>query len=223
MNLQRRAAVLARTELFQGADEATRLQVAERAFAKVLERGQFVFLQGMPSNEMFILARGAVKVYVTSRGGDVVELVRHHGPTAVIGIVGLLNGNPHSTTAEVLERSTLLVISRTDLLQLVRTEGQVAEAMLRALGAILHRTTQQLIDLAFLDLPGRLARQLLILAGSGTRTRRVTQGELATMVSGARQTVNQALRTLESRGYIRAAGGVFEILDRERLQDLAEQ
>ena len=50
----------------------------------------------------------------------------------------------------------------------------------------------------------------------------MTQGELATMASGARQTVNQVLRSLESRGYIRAAGRVFEILDRERLEDLAE-
>jgi len=43
------------------------------------------------------------------------------------------------------------------------------------------------------------------------------------MVSGARQTVNQALRSLESRGYIRASGRSFEILDRERLERLAER
>jgi DNA-binding GntR family transcriptional regulator len=43
------------------------------------------------------------------------------------------------------------------------------------------------------------------------------------MVSGARQTVNQALRSLESRGYIRADGRGFEILDRERLELLAER
>jgi DNA-binding GntR family transcriptional regulator len=51
----------------------------------------------------------------------------------------------------------------------------------------------------------------------------VTQAELASMVSGARQTVNQALRSLESRGYIRAAGRGFEIVDRERLERLAER
>jgi CTP-dependent riboflavin kinase len=69
-----------------------------------------------------------------------------------------------------------------------------------------------------------VARQLLNLAASGdARTRRVTQGELATMVNGARQTVNQVLRSLETRGYIRATGQVFEILDRRRLEDLAEQ
>jgi CRP/FNR family cyclic AMP-dependent transcriptional regulator len=223
VNIQHKSSVLARTELFHGVDEETRTRIAERAVARVFERGQFLFIQGAPSDRLFVVARGAVKVYASSRGGDIVELVRHHAPT-VIGLIGLLDGYPHSTTAEALERSTLLVIPRSELLGLVRSEGHVAEAPgARALGVIARRTTQQVTELAFLDLQGRVARQLLKLAGVGTRTRQVTQGELATMVSGARQTVNQVLRSLESRGYIRAAGRVFEILDRERLEDLAEQ
>jgi len=221
MNLQQKASVLARTELFHEVDEETRTRVAERAVARVFERGQFLFIQGAPSDRLFVLASGAVKVYASSRNGDIVELVRHHVPT-VIDLIGLLDGHPHSTTAETLERSTLLVIPRSELLGLVRSEGQVAEALARALGVIARRTTQQVTELAFLDLQGRVARQLLKLSGGGSRTRRVTQVELATMVSGARQTVNQVLRSLESRGYIRAAGRVFEILDRERLKDLAE-
>jgi CRP/FNR family transcriptional regulator, cyclic AMP receptor protein len=222
VNLQDRAAVLARTELFGGIDEATRRRIAERAVARVFERGQLLFLQGQPSDRLFVVARGAVKVYVSSRGGDIVELVRHQ-PPAVIGVVGLLDGNPHSTTAEALERSTLLVIPRAELLRLVRSEGRVAEALLRVLGAVALRTTSKVTDLAFLDLQGRVARQLLTLAGAGWRTRRVTQGELATMVSGARQTVNQVVRSLESRGYIRTVGQVFEILDRAGLEDLSER
>jgi CRP-like cAMP-binding protein len=55
------------------------------------------------------------------------------------------------------------------------------------------------------------------------RTRQVTQAELASMVNGARQTVNQALRSLEARGYIRSDGRSFQILDRERLGRLAER
>jgi CRP-like cAMP-binding protein len=68
-----------------------------------------------------------------------------------------------------------------------------------------------------------VARQLLVLAGDGkgTACTSVTQAELASMVSGARQTVNQALRSLESRGYIRADGRSLEILNRERLEYLA--
>jgi CRP/FNR family transcriptional regulator, cyclic AMP receptor protein len=223
VNLQHRAAVLARTELFQGIDEATQRRIAEHVAERVFERGQCVFVQDEPGDRMFVLAEGAVKLYVSSRNGDIVELVRHR-PPAVFGEVALLDGGPRSASAEAVERSTLLVVTRPELLRLLRTDDQIAEALLRTLGTIVRRTTRQISDLAFLDLQGRVARQLLALAadGGGARTREVTQGELANMVSGARQTVNQALRSLESQGFIRAGGRTFDILDRGRLEQLAE-
>ena len=226
MNLQQKAEVLARTELFRGVDELARPRIAERVAERVVERGQTVFVQDEPGDRMYVLAAGAVKLYVSSSSGAVVELVRHHAP-AVFGELALLDGGPRTATAEAVERSTLLIVTRAELLRLLRSDEQVSEALLHLLGTIVRRTTRQLTDLAFLNLPGRIARQLLLLAedgnGSGTITRQVTQGELATMVGGARQTVNQVLKSLEARGYIRAAGRVFELLDRERLERLVEQ
>ncbi|HYJ73789.1 MAG TPA: Crp/Fnr family transcriptional regulator [Actinomycetota bacterium] len=226
MDLQRRADVLARTELFRGIDEATRRRIAEHAAERVVGRGQCVFTQDEPGDRMYVLAEGAVKLFVSSRNGGIVELVRHR-PPATFGEVALLDGGPRSASAEATERSTLLVVTRAELLRLLRAEDQVAEGLLRTLGTIVRRTTRQVTDLAFLDLQGRVARQLLVLAagdgGGPGRTRPVTQAELASMVSGARQTVNQALRSLETRGYIRAGGRGFEILDRERLEHLAER
>jgi CRP/FNR family transcriptional regulator, cyclic AMP receptor protein len=226
VNLQHRAAVLARTELFQGIDEATQRRIAEHVTERVFERGQCVFVQDEPGDGMFVLVEGAVKLYVSSRDGDIVELVRHR-PPAVFGEVALLDGGPRSASAEAVERSTLLVVTRAELLRLLRSEDQVAEAMLRTLGTIVRRTTRQVTDLVFLDLQGRVARQLLVLSGDGkgaaARTRQVTQADLASMVSGARQTVNQALRSLEERGLIRFDRRAFEILDRERLEHLAER
>jgi len=225
VNLQQKAAVLARTELFKGVDEAARRLVAERVGERVVERGRSVFVQDEPGDRMYVLADGAVKLYVSSRDGDIVELARHR-PPASFGELALLDGGPRSASAEAVERSVLLVVTRAELLRLLRSEERVAEALLRQLGAMARRTTRQLTDRAFLNLRGRVARQLLLLAedgsGSGAITRQVTQGELATMVGGARQTVNQELKSLEVRGYIRAAGRAFEILDRERLQRLAD-
>ncbi|MFL6265475.1 MAG: Crp/Fnr family transcriptional regulator [Actinomycetes bacterium] len=224
MDLQHRAAVLARTELFCGIDEATRRRIAKHVAERVVEPGQCVFAQDEPGDRMYVLAEGAVKLFVSSRDGGIVELVRHR-PPATFGEVALLDGGPRTASAEAVERCTLLVVTRPELLRLLRTEDQVAEALLRTLGTIVRRTTRQVTDLAFLDLQGRVARQLLVLAGDGNGTARtsVTQAELASMVSGARQTVNQALRSLESRGYIRASGRSFEILDRGRLEDLADR
>ncbi len=192
--------------------------IAER----VLERGETLFLEGEAGDRLFILAEGTVKLYVSSRHGGVVELVRHR-PPAMFGEVALLDGGPRSASAQAVERSTVLVVTRAELLRLLQSEEKVATALLCSLGTIVRRTTRQVTDLVFLDLQGRLAGRLLELAADGATTRCVTQVELATMVGGARQTVNQALRSLESRGFIRAAGRSFEILDRERLERLAER
>jgi CRP/FNR family transcriptional regulator, cyclic AMP receptor protein len=221
VNLQHRADVLARTELFRAIDEATRRRIAEYVAERVVDRGQCVFRQDEPGDCMYVLAEGAVKLFVASRNGGIVELVRHR-PPATFGEVALLDGGRRSASAEAVERSTLLVVTRPELLRLLRTDEQVAEALLSVLGAMVRRTTHQINDLAFLDLQGRVAAKLLDLTEpDGDRTRPITQVELATMVSGARQTVNQALRSLESRGYIRADGRVFEILDRGQLRRLA--
>jgi CRP/FNR family transcriptional regulator, cyclic AMP receptor protein len=218
------ASLLAEVELFGELDDGARLAMAERAGRRVVERGQAVFWQDEPGESMFVLLEGAVKLVVRSKDGEVVELVRHD-PPACFGELAVLDGGPRSATAEAVERSTLLIVTRAELLRLLRSEEQAAEALLRSLGTMVRRTTQQVTDLAFLTLQGRVAAKLLELAGTAgegvARTRRVTQVELATMVGGARQSVNQVLKSLEARGFIRPAGRAVEILQPHQLRRLA--
>jgi CRP/FNR family cyclic AMP-dependent transcriptional regulator len=215
------AGLMGRIEPFRVLDEGMRLRLVGQATRRVVDRGQMVFWQDEPGEGMFVLLEGAVKLVVRSRSGDLIELHRHDAP-AVFGEVAVLDGGPRSASAEAVEDSTLMIITRAQVLRLLRSDEQVAEALLRTLGAIVRRTTRQVSDLAFLNLQGRVAAKLLDLAGpNGIRTRRVTQVELANMVGGARQTVNQALRSLEDRGYIRSAGRMFEIRERDQLRRLA--
>ena len=80
--------------------------------------------------------------------------------------------------------------------------------MLRAAGRFLRRLTGQAADLVFLDLEGRIAKLLVTLAqergqehdGIITLDLGVTQADLAHMVGGSRQSVNQILHTLQARG-----------------------
>jgi CRP/FNR family transcriptional regulator, cyclic AMP receptor protein len=216
------ASLLAKVELFGELDEGARLAMAARAAQRVVDKAQVIFWQDEPGTSMFVLLEGAVKLVVRSRGGELVELVRHD-PPAFFGELAVLDGGPRSATAEAVERSTLLVVTREELLWLLRSEEQVAEALLRWLGTMVRRTTHQVTDLAFLSLQGRVAAKLLELVGQRAgRTRRLTQGELATMVGGARQSVNQTLKSLEARGYIRRAGRAVEVLDPQQLRRLGE-
>jgi CRP/FNR family cyclic AMP-dependent transcriptional regulator len=215
------ASLLAKVELFGELDEGARLELAGQAGRRVVEKGQVLFWQDEPGESMFVLLEGAVKLVVRSRDGELVELVRHD-PPAFFGELAVLDGGPRSATAEAVQRSTLLVVTREELLWLLRAEEQVAEALLRWLGTMVRRTTQQVTDLAFLSLQGRVAAKLLELVGQRAgRTRRLTQEELATMVGGARQSVNQTLKSLEARGYVRVAGRAVEVLDPQQLRRLA--
>jgi len=165
VNLQQKAEVLARTELFRGMDDLARLRIAERVAERVVERGRSVFVQDEPGDRMYVLAAGAVKLYVSSRDGGIVELARHH-PPASFGELALLDGGSRSASAEAVERSVLLVVTRAELLRLLRSEEKVAAALLRALGSMVRRTTRQVTDLVFLNLQGP-GRQAAPAAGRG--------------------------------------------------------
>lgn len=219
------AELLAETDLFGVLDPATLEEAATRTLVRVVEKGQTIFVQDEPGDRMFVVAEGAVKLVVRSAQGEVVELVRHWRP-ATFGEVALLDGGTRSATAEAVERATLVVVTRDELIHLLRSDPQVVDRVLKALGGLIRRADQQATELVFLDLPGRLARRLLELAetpgdgpkGPRPRTRRVTQTELANMVGGSRQSVNIALRSLERRGFIRLVGWSIELLDPAELR-----
>jgi CRP-like cAMP-binding protein len=97
--------------------------------------------------------------------------------------------------------------------------------LLRVVARRLRRTNTTLADLIFVDVPGRVAKQLLQLAqrfgsvdaGQLRVTHDLTQEELAQLVGASRETVNKALADFASRGWLRLEGKRVVILDRERL------
>ena len=102
---------------------------------------------------------------------------------------------------------------------------EIAEQLLRVLARRLRRTNDALADLIFTDVPGRVAKTLLQMAGRfGTRDGGVlrvnhdlTQEEMAQLVGASRETVNKALADFASRGWLRLDGKSVIIMDPERL------
>src|SRR5690606_26664788 len=102
---------------------------------------------------------------------------------------------------------------------------EIAEQLLRVLARRLRRTNDALADLIFTDVPGRVAKNLLQMAGRfGIRdggvlrvTHDLTQEELAQLVGALRETVNKALADFDSRGGLRLSAKSVIILVPERL------
>lgn len=129
-------------------------------------------------------------------------------PTDVFGELALLDDGPRSTGARTSAQTTLVSIGRTEFREALASQPALVDAALRHVGRALRRTTDLAADLALLDLPGRLAK---LLASAGDL--HVSQSDLAAIVGGSRQSVNQALRALERAGLVEVGRGHVFVRD----------
>lgn len=213
MRLEQAVSLLGTTRLFAGLREDALRQLAERAIERSYRKGQLIFYQGDVGESLFVVVHGSVKVFVTSEEGDEMVLVTLQTPET-FGELALIDGGTRSASAETLEPTSLLAITRSSLLELLRSDPALVDSLLRSLGGVVRRLTEQASDLVFLDLHGRVAKLLLGLAeergrhhgGDTVLDLHMTQSDLAAMVGGSRQSVNQILHAFERRGYLEFEG-----------------
>jgi CRP/FNR family transcriptional regulator, cyclic AMP receptor protein len=212
------SSLLARTRLFEGLDPAALSSLGERAIERTYKKGQLLVYQGDPGDSVFVVESGLIKVMVTSEEGEEMVLVTLR-PYDTLGELSLVDGGPRSASAEALEPTRVLVITRAVLLELLERHPSLMDALLRSLGSLVRRLTEQAADLVFLDIHERMAKLLLTLADErGEKAGaeilldlNLTQADLAAMVGGSRQSVNQTLRSFESRGYLQIEGRVIRL------------
>ena len=219
------ARLLASSSLFAGIDAVGLDYLAEHAVRRSLARGDTIFRQGDEGDTLYVIAEGLVKVWVSSGEGGEMVLATLRSPDA-FGELSAVDGRPRSASATALEPTTLVALDRATLLDAVHRHPGVADGMLRALGGLARRITEQ-TSRPGLPRPGWAARED---ARHARRPRRsvegdavvlalpFTQTELAEMVGGSRQSVNQILKSFETRGFLEVRGREVVILDLDALR-----
>jgi CRP-like cAMP-binding protein len=216
--------ILRRAGIFQGVDPDAIEALAKEFNTIEAPRGTTLFNEGDPGESLFIVIAGKVKLGRRSPDGRE-NLVAVMGPSDQFGELSLFDPGPRTATATVVTDARLAVLPKEALVAWVRDRPEIAMQLLRVLGRRLRRTNTMLADLIFVDVPGRVAKQLLQLAqrfgslegGQLRVTHDLTQEELAQLVGASRETVNKALADFASRGWLRLEGKSVVILDRERL------
>jgi CRP/FNR family transcriptional regulator, cyclic AMP receptor protein len=213
VDTERTVALLRSTALFSGMSDAALNELAGHASERTFRKGALIFYQGDPGDSLFILAEGSVKVFIASEHGEEMVLTTLRPPDA-LGEVALLDQGGRSASAEALEPVTAIAFARSTLLELMHSLPGIGDAVLRSAGSLLRRLTGQAADLVFLDLEGRVAKLLVGMAdqrgeekdGLITLDLGLTQSDLAAMVGGSRQSVNQILQALANRGFLDMQG-----------------
>jgi CRP-like cAMP-binding protein len=218
--------ILEKVPLFAGLPPGELAELNGRLRRRRLARGQTLFLEGDPGTSLCIVETGRVKLGLTSPEGREIILTLL-GPGDVFGELALLDGQPRSANASAVEPSDVLLLARDDFLAFLRQRPELATVLLATLSGWLRRLTTQMQDVAFLDVPARLARTILRLAEAEQAmhgqpvTPRLTQTDLAGMVGTTRETLNKWLGFYEDEGLIRRDKRQIVVLRPDKLRSRA--
>lgn len=113
--------------------------VVERNYKK----GETIVKEGEQAVAFFIMTKG--KVEVSAGQGAKKQKLADLGPGGVFGEQALLDGGPRTATVKAIDDTTCLVLSRWDFVAELRTNPQIAVAMLPILSKRLRETDAKLV------------------------------------------------------------------------------
>jgi CRP-like cAMP-binding protein len=220
--------VLSDIPLFRMVGDEGILAMARAGRTVSYRRGEMVCCQGDPGDHLYVVVDGLVEVvFTTERGDDVV--LNTVDTKGVFGELAVLDGSPRSASVVAMEPTTVFMLSRNALLELIRKHPSLVDELLRMLAQLVRRLTEQAGDRVSLDLSGRLAKLLLELTAKHGKSddlvldRGLTQSDLAAMIGASRPAVNRALQSLIARGIVAVDGHAIVIKDAPALRKCAGQ
>jgi CRP-like cAMP-binding protein len=171
---------------------------------------QVLFGQGDEASSLFVVRLGMLKVSRTTASGRE-RILALLGPGDLFGEMSLLDGWNRDATVTAVTTATVLELPQERFDHWLAENPAVTGRLLNLMGRRLRESNSVVADLVFADVPSRVARLLLQLAeqfgstaadGTVIVDHRLTQDELAQCVGAARETVNKALASFASRGWI---------------------
>jgi CRP-like cAMP-binding protein len=176
-------------------------------------KGKVVFSQGQPSDTVFYLKEGGIKISVLSRGGKE-AVVAMLGPGDFFGEGALTGQSIRIGTATATMSTTVLVIEKEAMLRVLHDEPTFSDRFISYMLARNLRIEADLVDHLFNSSEKRLARTLLLLArygqqaGAEGKMPKVSQETLAEMIGTTRSRVNFFMNKFRDLGFIEYNGGL---------------
>lgn len=215
--------VLTASELVRGLTEAESRRIARLCSERRFRAGAAIFSKGDPSDAIYILNSGVVRLISVSDSGaeTILHILR---PGAIFGEL-LLSEENRAFTAIANTEVTATVISKSNFVTLLAEVPRVSANFIAMLSRRLAKVEREFAGFGHTWSYDRLAKVLIDLAEehgvpgrAGTALSvRLTHEDLANLVGTTRETVTTQLARFRKRGLVRREGRSL-ILDVPRLR-----
>ena len=225
MNAEAKTAFLTQFPIFSSLSDEERTSMANLMEHKVKPRYSFIYMPGEPSDTIYFLSKGIVKIGTHSGDGkEVIKALIH--PLAMFGELGLVGEAERQDFAQVLREDVhLYTLKVSDFQMLMRNNFELSNNVMQLFGSRLMRAENKLESLIFKDARTRIIE--FIKDSVNKQGRRVgyemllkhslTHQDIANITCTSRQTVTLVLNELKKSDLIYFNRGKILVRDMAKL------
>lgn len=207
--------------------------------SKTYPKGSALFIEGQPSDRVYVLCQGRVKLSTCSPDGKII-ILGIADPGEVLGLGAAINGLEYETTAETLELCKINYVSSAEFIHFLQTNPNACLSAAKQLSRNYHVAFHQVCALGLSEsVSDKLAKLFLCWSrksnghgnGNGNSNGNGANGavhlknfftheEIAEMIGTSRETVTRMLRHFRENEIVTLKGSNLIIHDRQRLKSV---
>jgi CRP/FNR family transcriptional regulator len=185
-----------------------------------VEKGEAIFAEGEPAEQVWLVAQGAVYLIKRTPGGGSITLMTVTPAEPLLGVSALEHGR-YAASAIAATDGIVVRIPSTDFSEAMdRTPALMKQILLACSRRI--RQMAEAISVAQAPVEVRLAHALLRLRSSFGRTVPVTHRELSRMAGTRWETSIRTLSAMKRKGWLASGRGRVTILHPQSLRKLLD-
>lgn len=194
--------MLEKVSLFANIPPECLLKLERTSSLRKYPKNTILFMEGDENSQLFVIKSGLVCIHTDDNEGRQLVL-NYMGPGEYFGELSLLDDKPRSASASTVEDSMLLTISREHFRGFMREYPELYEVLMVELVDRIRSLTENVKDMALLDVYGRVAHTLERLCNPSVEiSPKLTHQDIANMVGASREMVSRVMKELVVGGYI---------------------
>ena len=191
---------------------------------KTVPAGEYLFLQDDPVPPVLFVHQGSLRVYRVNKNGREQTLLIATAVDAVNLPMVFAKEHQAHANAVALSDCILFQIQQDDYLNLVNNNTELAILSLEILSAKIQNLVRLSHDLSLVSVRSRLAKFLIEQASQQYNSDiQWTQTDMANQIGTVRELISRNLRQLMQEGVIAFQRQNIQILDLERLTEIANE
>ncbi|MGZ4123884.1 MAG: Crp/Fnr family transcriptional regulator [Tumebacillaceae bacterium] len=214
-------------ELFKDLNEEELDQLGRGSQPTMVPKREYIFAPEEPSNQIYMLKSGRVRISRLSETGKHFTLVILE-PGDIFGESALFDDEPRRHFAEVLDDAQICAIDKREFEKVAMNNPTVSLKIAQIVEHRLTEAQEQIENLVFYDVQTRLARLLLKLADiHGERVEsgvqigiKLTHEDIASLIGSTRETTSKILNEFRTNGWIDVKKRQIILLDQKVLAEM---